>query len=211
MVTFAIGALATGCSSAGVAPGLEAPAEGSRERRIIQSASSGVEVADLATGVANVQAIVAAKGGRISSSKIGETSATLLARVPAAHLSATLDELARLGEEKWRTTSSEDVTESYSDLEAEIENLRALRDRLRRLLDRATTVEEVLQVERELTRVQTRLDSLTARRTRMDSDVQLSALTVSLSVKPPRRILGPLGLLYEGTRWLVQKLFVISP
>jgi len=45
----------------------------------------------------------------------------------------------------------------------------------------------------------------------MDTDIRLSVVSISLSEPEPKRILGPLGLLYEGTKWLVIKLFVISP
>ena len=95
--------------------------------------------------------------------------------------------------------------------QAEIDNLVALRDRLRVLLDKANNVKEVLSVEQELTRVQTRLDSLVGRKQRIDQDVALSAVNVSLTEAPEPRILGPFGLLYEGVKWISIKLFVISP
>jgi len=39
--------------------------------------------------------------------------------------------------------------------------------------------------------------------------VALSALTLDLERKKKPRILGPLGYLFVGTKWLVTKLFVI--
>lgn len=181
------------------------------EQLTIQTASTSLEVDDLSASVAKVEALVVAKGGSVSSSSIREASATLRVRVPSAQLRPFLDSVSELGDERNRNTTSEDVTDAYSDLEAEIENLRALRDRLRALLERAQDVKEVLQVERELTRVQTQLDSLDARKKRMTNDIQRSAVSLDLFEKQPDRILGPLGMLYEGTRWFVKRLFVLYP
>ena len=182
----------------------------SGERLVVRTASIEVTVDNPEERAAEVTALVEGLGGYISNSTTNEKSARLLVRVPSSELSGFLDSVSELGEEENRTVTGKDVTDSYSDLEAEIENLESMRDRLRDLLDRANDVEEVLKVERELTRVQTTLDSKLARKQRMATDIQLSAVTVSLPRVPEKRILGPLGLLYEGTKWLVVKLFVIS-
>jgi hypothetical protein len=73
-------------------------------------------------------------------------------------------------------------------------------------------VKDVLSVESELTRLQTDIDSIEGRLKRMDTDIQFSAVDVKLSPREPakpRRIVGPLGYLYVGTKWFITKLFVI--
>lgn len=181
------------------------------DRIIIRTGSIDVVVAEPAVTAAKLRARVDQLGGYVSDSTAGEDSVFLAARVPSAQLESFLDEVAEQGEVKNRSISAQDVTEMVSDLEAEIDNLVALRDRLRLLLDKAVKVEEVLQVEKELTRVQTRLDALMGRKQRIDQDVALSAVNVSLTAAPEPRILGPLGLIYEGAKWVAIKLFVISP
>ena len=187
--------------------GSPAPAQ----RVIIRTGSIVVEVPDLAIASAQLEARVDALGGYVEDSTATEEMIHLAARVPSAQLDAFLDEAAALGEERSRSVSGRDVTEEYADIGAELDNLLALRDRLRALLDKAQNVEEILKVERELTRVQTRIDSLTGRKERIEKDVALSMVSVTLQKKPEPRILGPLGLLYEGGKWLAIKLFVISP
>ena len=186
----------------------EAPAQ---SRVIIRTGSIDVVVEEPELTAAKLSARVDQLGGYVSDSTLGEKSVFLAARVPSARLESFLDEVAEQGEVKSRSVSAQDVTETLADLQAEIDNLVALRDRLRVLLDKTTSVKEVLLVEQELTRVQTRLDSLVGRKQRIDQDVALSAVNVSLTETPERRILGPLGLLYKGVEWVAIKLFVISP
>src|SRR2546426_105645 len=141
-----------------------------------------------------------------------DSDARLKIRIPARRLSEVLDHLARLGEEKRRHVSSEDVTEKVGDLNTELANKKALRDRLRGVLARAKDVKDVLSVENELTRVQTEIDSLEGHLKRMREDIDFSAVDLHLAQREPgkkRGILGPLGYLYVGTKWFITKLFVI--
>jgi hypothetical protein len=186
----------------------DAPAQ---SRVIIRTGSIEVVVAEPEVTAAKLSASVDRLGGYVSDSTTGEKSVHLAARVPSEKLESFLDEVAGQGEVRSRSISAQDVTETVADLQAEIDNLVALRDRLRVLLDKAANVKEVLQVEQELTRVQIRLDSLMSHKQRIDKDVALSAVNVSLTAAPEPRILGPFGLLYEGMKWFAIKLFVISP
>ncbi|HYD50625.1 MAG TPA: DUF4349 domain-containing protein, partial [Terriglobales bacterium] len=151
-------------------------------------------------------------GGYVHESSIDSDKAAFELRIPAQRLDAVLDQLARLGQEKSRELSTEDVTDKLIDLEAEIANKEALRDRLRALLARSNDVKDVLSVEHELTRVQTELDSLKGRLKTTTQDVAFSSVKPTLTApapEKPTRILGPLGYLFVGSKWLVTKLFVI--
>jgi hypothetical protein len=196
------------------ASGAPQPAQAAlRERLLTRNASQTVVVPVVAEAVAAATRAVEQVGGYVSDSQVGkEAPAHLSLRVPADRLTQALDAFAALGEERSRSVSSADVTEEVGDAEAELANQRALRDRLRALLQRAKDVKEVLSVEAELTRVQTRIDSLEGRLERLRKDVALSAVSLQLVPKEaekPARILGPLGYLWVGTKWFVTRLFVI--
>ena len=83
----------------------------------------------------------------------------------------------------------------------------ALRDRLRALLDKAQDVKDILAIEKELGRVQGDIDSMQARLTALKGQVDLASIDVSISRK---RILGPIGVVFKGAWWIVEKLFVIQ-
>ena len=76
---------------------------------------------------------------------------------------------------------SEDVTDTLIDLEARVKNLRALRDRLRSYLEKAANLPEILDVERELARVPSELESLETRLKLLQDRVAVAALTVDVS------------------------------
>lgn len=206
--------LALGCASAGSD---EAPASDQAQagyagpdRLLLKTAELRVAVDVVAEAAASASALAQGMGGYVTSSSVqGEESAHLDLRVPAPRLDEALDALAALGEARARSITASDVTAEVADLEATLANQRALRDRLRALLERAQKVEEVLQVERELTRLQTEIDAGDARLKRLRTGVALSALALDLEQKKKPRILGPLGYLFVGTKWLVTKLFVI--
>lgn len=180
------------------------------ERLRIQRAFLGVEVEDLPASVSALQSLAKELQGYVESENVSrDESANLALRVPATRLSEAMDRTAALGEETYRRIDVTDVTDEVVDLDARRKNLVALRDRLRNLLDRAQSVEDVLRVERELTRVQTELDALDGRLERLRGDVEMARLEVRLEKQRPKRILGPLGYVYVGTRWFIEKLFVI--
>jgi hypothetical protein len=217
--------LAVGCSSLGEPSppgeaadrrefGGQALAEAEQDRALIRQSSITITVQDLVEATRRIRDITAAAGGTVFNASISKGAyATFTLRVPANELDTTLDALAGLGEEEERAISATDVTDRLTDLEAQLGNKKALRNRLRKLLDRTTTIEDALSIEKELSRLQTEIDTLAARLNRTRSAVAMSSIQVRLNqkVEEPRRILGPLGYLYVGTIWFVKKLFIIYP
>jgi len=154
-----------------------------------------------------VTEITRTAGGYVESSTATEGRVLRMTlRVPSAALEPTLASLSALAEVEERRVSAQDVTEQVFDLEARLGNLRAVRDRLRQHLDRAGGVGDVIQVERELARVQGEIEVLEGRLKRLQQDTSLSQITLEVRQK---RVLGPLGQLVAGAAWLVSKLFVI--
>jgi FtsZ-binding cell division protein ZapB len=159
-----------------------------------------------------VEALVTSLGGfSEDASRESEGASTLRVRVPTAELESVLDRIAELGDEKERRTSAHDVTEQLADVEATLESKRQLRDRLRALLGRAEKVKDLLDLERELSRVQSDIDRMEGFRERLQGQVDLATVHVTLTPPEPRRVLGPLGYVAWGIAWFAKKLFVISP
>ncbi len=183
---------------------LEAPAE--TDRQIIRSAHLTLEVDNLDAARAAAEQDLVARQGYVEAIHESEQSLTLQFRVPADELDDFLAKLHGLGKVKSASVNSQDVTEQHADLEVRLANNRKLRDRLQQLLDKATTVEEMLAVEKELARVQSEVESLQGRLDRLDSQIALSSVSLTLE---RGRILGPLGWLGYGIYWAIEKLFII--
>jgi hypothetical protein len=91
--------------------------------------------------------------------------ATLEARVPAQHIEAFLARVTALGTVGQHQKTAEDKTDEVIDVEARIRNTAEFRDNLRHLMaERHGKLSELIEVERELVRVQSELDSLSSRR-----------------------------------------------
>jgi len=143
-----------------------------------------------------IDAMVKRSGGYVSSSDVrhslGEvSSATLVLRVPASSFHSIFKAITRLGVVQSESTSSEDITEAYYDLQARLKNARMLEARLLELLQTKTNkVTELLQVEKELARVRGKVERFEGKLRLYDNLVGLSTLTVNLDISaryvPPR-------------------------
>ncbi|MFB3884703.1 MAG: DUF4349 domain-containing protein [Thermodesulfobacteriota bacterium] len=92
-------------------------------------------------------------------------SGNLLVRVIPKDLKPLLEHIGKVGNIVTHMTQSEDKTNIVIDVEAKIKNLTELRNRLRTMLaTRTGSLKDVVEVERELSRVQSELDSLVTSR-----------------------------------------------
>lgn len=177
-------------------------------RMLIWRASLAMEVPDVKASAQQAADIVAGANGYVEEqSDHGDKSAHLILRVPSDDLKATVDKIAGIGTVTSQYLSSKDVTGEYVDVEARLKNKIVLRDRLQKLLDKAEGVGDVLAIEKELSRVQADIESMQARLKSLKGQVDLAELDVRLRRK---KILGPLGYLFKGIWWGVEKLFVIQ-
>lgn len=177
-------------------------------RMLIWNATLSLAVDDVPDAAAQITAIAKKTGGYVESkSDAGEGHAHMVVRVPVDALKTTVASFAALGDVTQRRVSSRDVTDHYVDTDARLKTKIALRDRLRKLLDKAQDVQDILDIERELTRVQSDIDAMQALLKSLKSKVDLATIEVSVDRK---RILGPIGYVFKGLWWAVGKLFVIQ-
>lgn len=166
-------------------------------RKIIRNGEIQVVVKRYAPAREAIEAMVKAAGGYVASSQtdhsLGEvSSATLVLRVPAGQFEAITSRIARLGTVVRESTGTRDITEEYYDLKARLTNARKLEARLQELVASKQTskVQELLEVERELARVRGEVERFEGKLRLFDNLVDLSTITVRLSIQeryvPPR-------------------------
>jgi len=119
--------------------------------------------------------------------------ASLVLRIPATALDATLAEIEELGELSTRETSATDVTLAVTDLDARMEALETSIDRLLAMLADAQRTEDLITIERTLQERQGELESLRAQRTVLGNRVSLATIEVTLTTDPPPPTVGPGG------------------
>lgn len=116
-------------------------------------------------------------------------------RVPAAQLSATIDELSSLGEVTASAVNRQDVTEQTVDLQARVNATQASVTRLTQLMAQAKSVGELLAVETALADRQATLESYQAELKSLKGQVDLSSLTVTLQPETTAVKAEPKGFL----------------
>ena len=180
------------------------------ERQLASQVRLTLNAADATQAVAQATAWVEQQAGRQElRTGAADSGTTLRFQLPAARLPALLPQLESLGTLTFRYIENADVTATGLDLEARLKGKIVLRDRLRQLLDRTTAVPDMLAVESELNRVQGEIDSETAALATLRNRTEFAALEITIWPSSPRRILGPLGYVFHGLWWTVEKLFVI--
>ncbi|QTL97742.1 DUF4349 domain-containing protein [Iocasia frigidifontis] len=101
-------------------------------------------------------------------------------RVPADNFNPTLEKLSSedFASVSYQSISTNDVTEEYIDIDIRLENYLAQQKRYQQLLDKASTVEEILNIEKELNRVRIEIERLKGRMKYLDNQVDLSTIEV---------------------------------
>ncbi len=177
-------------------------------RMMIRESSMVIEIENVENAITQTKDLISKKGGYIESENlINAKRAIISIRIPSSILNTTLDGISQFGVELSRQITSEDITESYIDTDARLKNAIALRDRLRKLLDRAMNVQDILSIEREMTRVQAEIDSMEGILKSLKSRVDYSLISVEFKTET---ILGPIGYIGYGLGWVIKKLFIIK-
>ncbi len=159
------------------------------DRKIISTASLTIEVKNVQAAFNEIAKIVQANQGFISSSSTYDTAGRkkgqMTVRVPQKNFNPALEQVEALGTVKSKQISGQDVTEEFIDLGARLGNLKKQETRLAEILKNATTVKDVLEVERELERVRGEIERLTGRLNYLNQSVEMSTISVSASEPAP--------------------------
>ncbi len=138
------------------------------DRMIVQTGNINLKVSDVAETLESIKQVTASLGGYVvASSWQGEentNSANISIRVPAEKYDSATGSLRDLAIEVLsENTLAQDVTEEYTDLEAQLRNLEATESRYLALLEKAESVEEMLEVEEVLSETRGRIEQTEGR------------------------------------------------
>lgn len=155
------------------------------DRLIIRTGNLAIVVEDSEASALAIAQVADARGGWLVASDLYESSGakrgSVTIRLPAEAFDATLAEIKDLAlEVRSENTSSQDVTEEFVDLESRLANLEATADRVRAFLDEARNVEEALQVNQELSRLESEIEVIKGRMQYLSQSAAFSTLTVDL-------------------------------
>jgi hypothetical protein len=138
-------------------------------RKIVYRATVDLVVENFEPVAAKVEALVKRFDAYLARANVSGTPGSprmgrWTIRVPADHYDAFLAASRQLGEVRHVGSDSQEVTEEFYDLEARIRNKKQEEARLLKLLDTATgKLDQVLTVEREISRVRGEIEQMQGR------------------------------------------------
>ena len=157
-----------------------------QNRIIVRTVNLALEVDDVADSIEEISQSVQRDGGWVvSTDRSSKHYGYIAVRVPAAKLDEALKWMRGVGVDVLSEAStSTDVTDEYYDLRSRVKSLQATEEALIRLLDRAADVEDALEVQRELARVQVEVEAHLGRIKLLEETAAFSLVNISLNLAP---------------------------
>ena len=159
------------------------------ERKIVRNADLQMEADSPEQAQQKITAIAESKGGFVvesqqSSSDTRTTTrdvVTMTVRVPSDKFNETLEEIRRTASRVVvETVKSDDVTEEFIDIEAQLKAKKSLEAQFLEIMKRANTVEDALDVQRQLAEVRGEIEKIEGRRRFLENQSALSTVKIRL-------------------------------
>jgi hypothetical protein len=186
--------MANSDNSPSVAPVPAATASGTGsptvDTKIIRTADVSLEVKDVTSTVDSLKALAVTQGGYLSSTNVqknynNQLTGTVIIRIPQAGFDTAIQGVRALGTVKSISTSGQDVTEEYVDLQAQKTSYTNQLAQYNAIMKQSTKVEDIIKVQEQIDRVQTQLDRLNGRLNYLNSRIDVSTITVYLQEPEP--------------------------
>ncbi len=188
-------------------------------RKLVKRGNITLSVTDYDVTLDQIETMLGRYGGYIENSNVTlfqknltnriveyrQGSVTL--RIPNEQFQAAFRELLALGEVSFQEQSSEDLTNIYRDTVNEVKNLEVREAALRDIMDRAETVEDIITVEYELSRVRGEINRLSGNLQQWDRLVDMSTIQLSIEEKADDAVVQPID---DGLIGRAQRAFVAS-
>jgi hypothetical protein len=193
--TASAGDAGSGGAWSGGAPQVDAVPAAATTLLIVRTGTLTLETGTIVESVSDGSRLVSAAGGFVAGSKESgaDRAATAVVeyRIPAAAWETTLAAMRNLGTIRDQEIKSEEVTGTVADLGARISNLRATERSLQAIMAKATRIQDVLDVQKQLTDTQGQIEQLTAQESGLRDRAAFGSLTVTFQLPAPAPTTAP--------------------
>jgi PKD repeat protein len=153
---------------------------------IVSTGNMSIVVNDIGTSLNDIAQLAVSENGYVVSSnswKDGEQMyGSISIRVPAESYDTASNSIGQMAVDVTsQSTSSQDVTEQYVDLGAQLSNLQATEQQLLLIMAKATTVDDILAVQTQLTGVESQIEQIEGTMQYLEKTSATSLINISLS------------------------------
>lgn len=183
------------------------------DQKIIRTGSLVLVVEKVEETVKTIGTIAEEAGGYMQSSNVSELAdgtlyGSMTIRIPSGRFSETVTaakNLATLVPKE--TTNAQDVTEEYTDLDAQLRNTKAQEAEYLQILARAESVQDILAVQSYLSGTRAQIEQLQGRLQYLENRTAYATLSIELTEEPsitaPTQDFRPGSAVHEAIQALV--------
>ncbi len=157
------------------------------DKKVIKNGNLSLKIEKTEEAAEEISQIIKGQGGEIFSTNFyervkGQKSGNMTVKVPVQKFEETIGKVKEIATQVIsESTTGQDVTEQYVDLQIQAKNKRAEEESFVKILDRAGEIDDVLAVTKQISRVRGEIERLEGRIKVMDSQTDMSTITISLS------------------------------
>jgi len=178
--------------SPGIPPFFETAGESAAEidQKIIKTAELELKVNNASESVSKIISLAENKNGFVQESSVweeydGTKTGSVTIKVPSNSFEGTLEEIKKIAVVvETESIHGQDVTEEFSDLQAQLRNAIRQEETFLSILEKATNVQDVLSVQRELGNIRAQIERLEGRVKYLENRTSFSTITTYLSEEP---------------------------
>ena len=153
------------------------------QQKLIKESYLNFETQDLDKTYIYITSIIKQNGGFIqddnSNKSYNRISRHLVVRLPSVEFQKTIDSISNYVDFfDTKRISSRDVTEEFIDIEARLKAKQTLEKRYLELLSKAKNVKEILDIERELSKIREEIEAKQGRLKYLKNKVSLSTINI---------------------------------
>lgn len=157
------------------------------DRKIVKNAALSIKTKSYDTLLTDVKQKIEQYGGYIEESQEynfdsgSNRSVDMDVKIPADKLEQFIEEISLIGTVTSKTVSSDDITDSYIDVESRIKALETEEKTLLGILEKAESLTDVIELQKRLSTVRTDLEAMKAKKLSYDSIVAYSEVFLDIN------------------------------